>query len=152
MIRRPPRSTLFPYTTLFRSIFPIATHGLPFVAAVFRPREVREPSPEGQFRRKYAVSSRLDRAMHQSAVRSARPLAPRQSHRPLRRRPLQQLRRASAERAAAARLAPPPAPPPAHHLSPAPSPPLSDTPTVRLAQGDGCPSNLRNSRSFGSEA
>src|ERR1041385_9292546 len=23
MIRRPPRSTLFPYTTLFRSIFPI---------------------------------------------------------------------------------------------------------------------------------
>jgi len=30
--------------------------------------------------------------------------------------------------------------------------PLSDTPTVRLAQGDGCPSNLRNSRSFGSEA
>src|SRR5437870_7569858 len=25
MIRRPPRSTLFPYTTLFRSVFPGAT-------------------------------------------------------------------------------------------------------------------------------
>src|SRR5436190_13096128 len=24
MIRRPPRSTLFPYTTLFRSLFPLA--------------------------------------------------------------------------------------------------------------------------------
>src|SRR5947209_9008739 len=27
MIRRPPRSTLFPYTTLFRSGFPIASPG-----------------------------------------------------------------------------------------------------------------------------
>src|SRR3712207_8558248 len=27
MIRRPPRSTLFPYTTLFRSIAPIVTLG-----------------------------------------------------------------------------------------------------------------------------
>src|SRR3712207_7346686 len=27
MIRRPPRSTLFPYTTLFRSAFPAAEHG-----------------------------------------------------------------------------------------------------------------------------
>src|SRR5258708_12088116 len=26
MIRRPPRSTLFPYTTLFRSQFPVASH------------------------------------------------------------------------------------------------------------------------------
>src|SRR5260370_23531687 len=26
MIRRPPRSTLFPYTTLFRSSFPITEH------------------------------------------------------------------------------------------------------------------------------
>src|SRR3989442_10189163 len=26
MIRRPPRSTLFPYTTLFRSLFPPAGH------------------------------------------------------------------------------------------------------------------------------
>src|SRR5258708_27063586 len=27
MIRRPPRSTLFPYTTLFRSSFPVEAHG-----------------------------------------------------------------------------------------------------------------------------
>src|SRR2546426_4715693 len=28
MIRRPPRSTLFPYTTLFRSVYPdLAVHG-----------------------------------------------------------------------------------------------------------------------------
>src|SRR6266498_5852080 len=27
MIRRPPRSTLFPYTTLFRSRRPVARHG-----------------------------------------------------------------------------------------------------------------------------
>src|SRR5256885_8402004 len=28
MIRRPPRSTLFPYTTLFRSDFEVLEHGL----------------------------------------------------------------------------------------------------------------------------
>src|SRR3712207_9098976 len=36
MIRRPPRSTLFPYTTLFRSREP--------VVAVALPRETRRPS------------------------------------------------------------------------------------------------------------
>src|SRR5260221_14780030 len=30
MIRRPPRSTLFPYTTLFRSEIRVAASGLPF--------------------------------------------------------------------------------------------------------------------------
>src|SRR2546430_16156113 len=30
MIRRPPRSTLFPYTTLFRSVPPDASAGRPF--------------------------------------------------------------------------------------------------------------------------
>src|SRR3712207_7491850 len=29
MIRRPPRSTLFPYTTLFRSVIRQITHGAP---------------------------------------------------------------------------------------------------------------------------
>src|SRR2546430_4130547 len=29
MIRRPPRSTLFPYTTLFRSLFIVAVDGSP---------------------------------------------------------------------------------------------------------------------------
>src|SRR2546422_6761936 len=38
MIRRPPRSTLFPYTTLFRSVFwywTIQRHGGPRVAQYF---------------------------------------------------------------------------------------------------------------------
>src|SRR2546428_10366169 len=30
MIRRPPRSTLFPYTTLFRSVFAVNTDGTGF--------------------------------------------------------------------------------------------------------------------------
>src|SRR5438132_3387274 len=35
MIRRPPRSTLFPYTTLFRSVFsPLEPHTLYFAANV----------------------------------------------------------------------------------------------------------------------
>src|SRR2546430_16631937 len=38
MIRRPPRSTLFPYTTLFRSGRPF----LDFVAEEDRPRSMRE--------------------------------------------------------------------------------------------------------------
>src|SRR5256885_14358107 len=43
MIRRPPRSTLFPYTTLFRSP-PALRHEYP-IAAVYRdtPREPRGP-------------------------------------------------------------------------------------------------------------
>src|SRR3989442_6435038 len=31
MIRRPPRSTLFPYTTLFRSLLQLFLHGLDFL-------------------------------------------------------------------------------------------------------------------------
>src|SRR5438128_7276175 len=34
MIRRPPRSTLFPYTTLFRSVRNLHALGAPFVDAV----------------------------------------------------------------------------------------------------------------------
>src|SRR5256886_13275071 len=37
MIRRPPRSTLFPYTTLFRSLFPIHLHEFEEVAERQRP-------------------------------------------------------------------------------------------------------------------
>src|SRR2546422_2210456 len=36
MIRRPPRSTLFPYTTLFRSIGPYAANPVPFDEVVER--------------------------------------------------------------------------------------------------------------------
>src|SRR2546430_16845198 len=34
MIRRPPRSTLFPYTTLFRSVWKIVSYGLPEVPII----------------------------------------------------------------------------------------------------------------------
>src|SRR3712207_7907768 len=36
MIRRPPRSTLFPYTTLFRSIIAIGIYNIPTFARVTR--------------------------------------------------------------------------------------------------------------------
>src|SRR3989442_3505821 len=39
MIRRPPRSTLFPYTTLFRSLYVVLTSGL--LVACRQPVEVR---------------------------------------------------------------------------------------------------------------
>src|SRR2546430_13683526 len=35
MIRRPPRSTLFPYTTLFRSISPVLSQAAPAIAAYY---------------------------------------------------------------------------------------------------------------------
>src|SRR2546430_8006225 len=41
MIRRPPRSTLFPYTTLFRSLAEVRREtGLPVVTEVLDPRQV----------------------------------------------------------------------------------------------------------------
>src|SRR2546430_4074385 len=47
MIRRPPRSTLFPYTTLFRSPAPRDLR-----PATGRPRRPRTASPPGLTRRK----------------------------------------------------------------------------------------------------
>src|SRR2546421_7601574 len=38
MIRRPPRSTLFPYTTLFRSYIPIA------VFAIMKEKQTKDPA------------------------------------------------------------------------------------------------------------
>src|SRR3712207_6970129 len=56
MIRRPPRSTLFPYTTLFRSNF--VKRGL---RAVYRPSaratEKMVPSIEGEWARKRRMMS-----------------------------------------------------------------------------------------------
>src|SRR3712207_8355652 len=43
MIRRPPRSTLFPYTTLFRSLLGIGL-ALVGVIAIVRPQEPGEPT------------------------------------------------------------------------------------------------------------
>src|SRR2546428_5349848 len=43
MIRRPPRSTLFPYTTLFRSPFPAVAH-------VARPQAGRQVIQDNRYR------------------------------------------------------------------------------------------------------
>src|SRR2546430_12655710 len=45
MIRRPPRSTLFPYTTLFRSIVDLFELSLPALIAVVLVRWVTRPVP-----------------------------------------------------------------------------------------------------------
>src|SRR2546426_4803062 len=42
MIRRPPRSTLFPYTTLFRSCIPVGPRGGIPSGATRRPRDVQD--------------------------------------------------------------------------------------------------------------
>src|SRR2546421_6012650 len=55
MIRRPPRSTLFPYTTLFRS----RPHRATSIARV-RPRQAR-PLPEARRGRARPSASRRDR-------------------------------------------------------------------------------------------
>src|SRR2546422_4003443 len=60
MIRRPPRSTLFPYTTLFRSCEP--RNGAPLSvtrAPAGRPWSVRRPGVPGGTRRARAVSAGL---------------------------------------------------------------------------------------------
>src|SRR5258708_28872515 len=55
MIRRPPRSTLFPYTTLFRSRFSRPEHRL-------RDRISRQRGGAGGERRRSVVASRLESA------------------------------------------------------------------------------------------
>src|SRR5256885_7363806 len=47
MIRRPPRSTLFPYTTLFRSVVVEAVPDVDVEPGVTRGREFLEPGPAG---------------------------------------------------------------------------------------------------------
>src|SRR2546427_6848698 len=50
MIRRPPRSTLFPYTTLFRSLDRRRELGARYGEHLGRRVEPREPDPEGGLR------------------------------------------------------------------------------------------------------
>src|SRR3712207_7708364 len=47
MIRRPPRSTLFPYTTLFRSEYPVGRGGIPARLDVPYRRQVGLVGPLG---------------------------------------------------------------------------------------------------------
>src|ERR1700738_881415 len=90
----------------------------------YGPRRKGAKAAEGK---RYAVSARLHRAMHQSAVRSTRPLATRGRYAALRpRRPLPLLRRLAAQCAAPSRPALPHAPAPAAG-APAAAPPPSLT-------------------------
>src|SRR3712207_9344884 len=47
MIRRPPRSTLFPYTTLFRSVVRRLSHGHRSCAELLGPGDLLRPSQDG---------------------------------------------------------------------------------------------------------
>src|SRR3712207_7241632 len=49
MIRRPPRSTLFPYTTLFRSIFDSAVMKTSVISEGFSQRYLEDPDQPGVF-------------------------------------------------------------------------------------------------------
>src|SRR2546429_4121825 len=59
MIRRPPRSTLFPYTTLFRS-HEDRPHRLPQIAAAARPVHLLEDRRGGRWVRRDRKSTRLN--------------------------------------------------------------------------------------------
>src|SRR5436309_9844428 len=64
MIRRPPRSTLFPYTTLFRSGWKMIAFGLlifhffgPFFLLLFRQTKLRPQALEQQDRKSTRLNS-----------------------------------------------------------------------------------------------
>src|SRR3989441_6525236 len=61
MIRRPPRSTLFPYTTLFRSLLSVVfTYGAFAVVVVFQPelRNALARLGQSRFMRRFSQSER----------------------------------------------------------------------------------------------
>src|SRR6266567_3812924 len=58
MIRRPPRSTLFPYTTLFRSARPPPGHDRP--GDRIRPESRRPPGPRRRARRRRTAAGHHD--------------------------------------------------------------------------------------------
>src|SRR5438552_13787745 len=64
MIRHPPISTLFPYTTLFRSLGGVAAHGVLGLGAVGDPRRVAE------------INHRLARQPREHGTRHGEPADP----------------------------------------------------------------------------
>src|SRR5690349_23280541 len=66
MIRRPPRSTLFPYTTLFRSQHPLA--------AETKTRRVRNPTTQRDLSATNAMCCRVRSEEHTSELQSRRDL------------------------------------------------------------------------------
>src|SRR3712207_7390963 len=63
MIRRPPRSTLFPYTTLFRSVFPSRARPPPSPACP-RPRVGRPHAPPPHIRRSKPIQTCARHRLH----------------------------------------------------------------------------------------
>src|SRR3989442_3374007 len=60
MIRRPPRSTLFPYTTLFRSIPVVFVLGLdPVESGFVAGLDAKDPGSVENFKRKAAMSPEI---------------------------------------------------------------------------------------------
>src|SRR3712207_6902916 len=71
MIRRPPRSTLFPYTTLFRSSVHIVTHGCQEGIVSLTPwREDNGTSPFNTFPGLYSIHLFLRSEEHTSELQS----------------------------------------------------------------------------------
>src|SRR5256885_8329511 len=72
MIRRPPRSTLFPYTTLFRSQTPSRQAGLKGPASLHRNNRNRfeECDPSQSFRSPSCVMCRARSEEHTSELQS----------------------------------------------------------------------------------
>src|SRR3712207_6864585 len=68
MIRRPPRSTLFPYTTLFRSCVRLKIRGSRRTAASQNHRHVRRVSPSGSIN--HAICSLPCKVRHQLNTRA----------------------------------------------------------------------------------
>src|SRR5258707_3542385 len=68
MIRRPPRSTLFPYTTLFRSHQPVVKDLVPDLtnfyaqyASIEPWLKTTSPTPQKEWRQSHADREKLDR-------------------------------------------------------------------------------------------
>src|SRR5258708_10019264 len=89
MIRRPPRSTLFPYTTLFRSSLPRAQqrareHGLWVLRRKPRPERPRE-APRGRDRKSTRLNSShqiISYAVFCLKKKNSHPLTPQQTKTP----------------------------------------------------------------------
>src|ERR1043166_2675824 len=86
MIRRPPRSTLFPYTTLFRSVLLLSRQVLPGLLEQRRDLEnSRGQLGRGQGSQRKAIGPGLARAVDMGA-RTCRLIAPRAEYHDVERR------------------------------------------------------------------
>src|SRR5688572_32283905 len=81
MIRRPPRSTLFPYTTLFRSLRPVARLGRPLLrrqkAGVMKVGRSEEHTSELQSQSNLVCRLLLEKKKKKTSAPTTRPPQPR---------------------------------------------------------------------------